>query len=68
MKMSEELSELSAPLRNGSSFSWLGGGEDGWLALAAARWSRSVILIYKQFNLRNAAKWRTPNPAHSVLL
>lgn len=38
-------------------------GGDCWLALPAARWSWNTILIYKQFNLRNAAKCRMPNPA-----
>lgn len=34
---------------------------DSWLPLAAPRRSQSVILIYKQFNPRNAAKWGAPS-------
>lgn len=34
---------------------------DSWLPSAAPRRSQSVILIYKQFNPRNAAKWGAPS-------
>lgn len=52
---------LKAVLKKWKLFSLTLRGGDSWLPLAAPRRSQSVILIYKQFNLRNAAKWGAPS-------